>query len=191
MIHTIHEALLPKGLTVFCFSWDASAKRVQWSLKSKLGISKHSGRRKPFQTRAAAGHTNPNPFSSQLLQLSPGSAFLSCAHCSGCTEKQILICWMKIGRNMKKKSSFFYNFDEISTIKKYFFPLPNTITIYCNHWKVKDKKQLQQSNWKRNVMEILTWSYRVAGKDFLDWWQVVWIETFWNKSKDFSRFIPG
>lgn len=40
----------------------------------------------------------------------------------------------------KKKSSFFYNFDEISTIKKYFFPLPNTITIYCNHWKGKDKK---------------------------------------------------
>lgn len=92
MIHTTDEALLPKGLTAFSFSWDTSATRVQWSLKSKLEISKHSRKRKPFQNRAAAGGTNPNPFSSQVLQLSQGSAFLSCAHCSDCTGKKILIC---------------------------------------------------------------------------------------------------
>lgn len=132
--------LAAQGTHCFLLFLRCLCKKSSMISEVKAGDIRHSGRRKPFQTRAAAGHTNPNPFSSQLLQLSPGSAFLSCAHCSGCTEKQILICWMKIGRNMKKKSSFFYNFDEISTIKKYFFPLPNTITIYCNHWKGKDKK---------------------------------------------------
>lgn len=103
-------------------------------------------------------------------------------------KKANLICvnknWGKYKEN--KICSFFIILVKFTPLKK-FFPLLKTI----KYLKIKDKRQLQKRKQVRNIMEILTWSYRAAKKDFLDWWQVVWAETFWNKSKDFSRFIPG